>query len=86
MFTEAFFKDFNRHDSGNSLAAFPSRTNNKLHIIVTPKLDKKAITNLDSSKTSGPETWDCYYFTDRPTRNNSRTTKIFTATARATKI
>ena len=37
---------------------FPSRTNLKLHdIYVSVKLDKKVITNLDSSKASGP---DCF--------------------------
>ena len=34
----------------------PSRTNLKLHnISVTPKMVEKVITNLDSSKTSGPD-------------------------------
>ena len=42
-------------DSGISLPVFPSRTNLELHIIsVTPKVVKKVITNLDSSKVSGP--------------------------------
>ena len=38
-----------------SLPDFPSRTNLKLHnISVTPKMVKKVITNLHSSKASGP--------------------------------
>ena len=41
-------------DSGISLTVFLSRTNMKLHnISVTPKMVKKVITNLDSSKASG---------------------------------
>ena len=43
-------------DSGISLPAFPSRINLKLHnISITPKMVKKVITNLDSSKASGPD-------------------------------
>ena len=43
-------------DSGISLPVFPSRTNLKLHSIsITPKMAKKAITNLDLSKASGPD-------------------------------
>ena len=39
-----------------SLPVFPSRTNLKLHnISVTPKMAQKVVTNLDSSKTSGPD-------------------------------
>ena len=42
-------------DSGISLPVFPSRTNLKLHnISITPKMVKKVITNLHSSKVSGP--------------------------------
>ena len=38
-----------------SLPVPPSRTNLKLHnISITPKMVKKVITNLDSSKASGP--------------------------------
>ena len=41
---------------GISLPVFPSRTNLKLHdISITPKMVKKVITNLDSSKASGPD-------------------------------
>ena len=51
-----FFKNSNRHGSSNSLVAFPSRTNHKLHsTLLTPELDRKAITNFDSSKTSGSD-------------------------------
>ena len=46
----------NLDDSGISLPVFPSRTNLKLHnISITPKMVKKVITNLDSSKASGPD-------------------------------
>ena len=39
-----------------SLPVFPSRTNLKLHnISVTPKMVKKIILNLDSSKVSAPD-------------------------------
>ena len=37
-----------------ALYLFPSRTNLKLCISVTPKMVKKIIMNLDLSKTSGP--------------------------------
>ena len=51
-----FSKKFNLDDSGISLPIFPSRTNLKLHnISVTPKMVKKVIMNLDSSKVSGPD-------------------------------
>ena len=51
-----FSKNSNLDDSGISLPVFPSRTNLKLHnIFVTPKMVKKVITNLDLSKTSGPD-------------------------------
>ena len=41
---------------GELLIVFSSRTNLKLHnISVTPKMVKKVITNLDSSKASGPD-------------------------------
>ena len=43
-------------NSGISLPVFPSRTNLKLHnISITPKMVKKVIMNLDSSKASGPD-------------------------------
>ena len=39
-----------------SLPVFPSRINLKLHnISLTPKMVKKVITHLDSSKVSGPD-------------------------------
>ena len=42
-------------DSDISLPVFCSRTNLKLHnISLNPKMVKKSITNLDLSKTSGP--------------------------------
>ena len=36
-----------------TLSVFPSRTNLKLHISITPKMVKKVIMSLDSSKASG---------------------------------
>ena len=55
-FAKNFSKNPNLDDSGISLPVFPSRTNLKLHnISITPKMGKKVITNLDSSKASGPD-------------------------------
>ena len=49
-------KLFAENFSKNSLPVFPSRTNLKLHnISITPKMVKKVITNLDSSKASGSD-------------------------------
>ena len=56
LFAKNFSKNFNLDDSGISLPVFPSRTNLKLHnISSTPTMVKKVITNLDSSKASGPD-------------------------------
>ena len=56
FFVENFSKNYNLDDSGISLPIFSFRTNLKLHnIFVTPKMVKKVIINLDSSKASGPE-------------------------------
>ena len=56
FFAKSFSKNSNLDDSGIYLHVFPSRTNLKLHnISVTPKMVKKAITNIDSSKASGPD-------------------------------
>ena len=56
LFAKNFSKNSNLDDSGISLSVFPSRTNLKLHnISITPKMVKKVITNLDSSKASGPD-------------------------------
>ena len=56
LFAKNFSKNSNLGDSGISLPVFPSRTNLKLHnISITPKMVKKVITNLDSSKASGPD-------------------------------
>ena len=53
-FPKNFSKNSNLDDSGISLPVFPSGTNLKLHnISITPKMVKKVITNLDSSKASG---------------------------------
>ena len=56
LFAKSFSKNYNLDDSGISLSAFSSRTNLKLHnISVTPKMVKKVIMNLDSSKAFGPD-------------------------------
>ena len=56
LFAKNFSKNSNLDDSGISLPVFPSRTNLKLHnISITPKMVNKVITNLDSSKASGPD-------------------------------
>ena len=55
LFPKNLSKNSNLEDSGISLPVFPSRTNLKLHdISITPKMVKKIITSLDSSKASGP--------------------------------
>ena len=56
LFPQNFSKNSNLDDSGISLPVFPSRTNLQLHnISITPKMVKKVITNLDSSKAFGPD-------------------------------
>ena len=56
LFAKNFSKNSNLDDSGIFLPAFSSVTNLKLHnISVTPKMVKKVITNLDSSKVCGPD-------------------------------
>ena len=56
LFAKNFSKNFNLDYSGLSLPVFPSRTNLKLrNISITPIMVKKVITNLDSSKASGPD-------------------------------
>ena len=56
LFAKNFSKNSNLDDSGISLPVFLSRTNVKLHnISITPKMVKKVITNLDSSKASCPD-------------------------------
>ena len=56
IFTKNFSKKSNLDDSGVSLPIFPSRANLKLHNITkTLMIVKKVITNLDSSKASGPD-------------------------------
>ena len=58
LLAKNFSKNCNLDDSGISLPVFLSRTNLKLHnISITPKMVKKVITNLDSSKASGPDCW-----------------------------
>ena len=56
FFVKNFSKNFNLDDVGISLPVFSCRTNLKLHdISITPKMVKKVIMNLDSSKASGPD-------------------------------
>ena len=56
LFAKNFSKNSNLDGSGISLPVSPSRTNLKLHnISITPKMVEKVITNLDSSKASGPD-------------------------------
>ena len=55
LFAENFPRNSNLDQSGISLPFFPSRTNLKQHISVIPKMIKKVITSLDSSKSSGPD-------------------------------
>ena len=56
LFAKNFTKNTDPDDSGISLPVFASRTNLKLYnIYITPKMIKKVITNLDSSKASGPD-------------------------------
>ena len=56
LFAKNFSKNSNLDDFGISLPVFPSRTNLKLHnISIAPKMVKKVIMNLDSSKASGPD-------------------------------
>ena len=51
-----FSKNFNLNESGISLPVFSSRTNLKLHnIYVPPKMVKKFLKKLDSSKAFGPD-------------------------------
>ena len=56
LFAKNFSQNSNLDDSGISLPVFPSRTNLKVHdISINPKMVKKVIMNLDSSKASGPD-------------------------------
>ena len=56
LFAKNFSKNFNLGDSGISLPVFFSRINLKEHnIFIIPKMVKKVIINLDSSKASGPD-------------------------------
>ena len=55
LFVETFSKNSNLDHSGIALPVFPSRTNLKLNISVTPKMAKKVIMKLDMSKASSPD-------------------------------
>ena len=56
MFAKNVSKNSNLDDAGMPSPFFPSRANLKLsNISVTPKMVKKVIINLDSSKMSGPD-------------------------------
>ena len=50
MFAKNVSNNSHLEDSGISLLVFPSATNLKLYISVIPKIAKKVIMNLDSSK------------------------------------
>ena len=47
LFAESFSTKSNLDDSGISLPVFPSRTNLKLHVSLTPKMVRKVAMNLD---------------------------------------
>ena len=56
LFAENVSTSCSLDDSGISLAVFPSRAKMKLHnISIIFKMVNKVITNLDSSKASGPD-------------------------------
>ena len=56
LFAKKFSRNSSLNDSVISLPIFSSTTNLKLHnISVTPKMVKQLVTNLDSSKTPGPD-------------------------------
>ena len=56
FFPKIFYKNSDLDESDNSLPVFPSITNLNMHnISVTPKMVKKVITTLDSSKASAPD-------------------------------
>ena len=48
LFAKNYSKNSNLDNSGIALPVFPSRTNLKLHIFITPKMVKKVITDLES--------------------------------------
>ena len=55
-FTKNFSNNSHLDDLGISLPDFPARTNLKLdNVSITPKMVKKVITNLDSTKASDPD-------------------------------
>ena len=63
---------------GISLPVFPSRTNLKLHnISVSPKMVETAITNLDSSKASGPDCIPVVALKNRQSRLSYILTELF---------
>ena len=56
LLVKNFSENNNLDESGIFLPVFPSRTNLKLHYISkTPKIVKKVIMDLDSSKVFGPD-------------------------------
>ena len=56
LFPKNFSKNSNLGEFGVSLPVFSSKTYLKLHTTsITPKMVKKVIVNLDSSKMSGPD-------------------------------
>ena len=55
LFPENFSINSNLDDSGISLPVFPSRTNLKLDISVTPKMNTKVVKNFNLPKGSGSD-------------------------------
>ena len=62
---KVFSRNSNLDGLGICLSVFPSRTNLKLHdVYAAVKLDKKVITNLDSSKALGPDCFPVVFLKD----------------------
>ena len=67
LFAENSSKNSNPDDLDISLPDFPCRTNLKLHdISITPKMVQKVMTNLDSSKVSGPDCFQWWFYRTVP--------------------
>ena len=65
LFAKNVSSNSNLYDLGISFPVVPSRTNLKLHdISVIPKFVKRVITNLDSSKASGPNSIPVVFLKD----------------------
>ena len=55
LFSKNFFKNSNLDELCISLPVFTPRINLKHKVSVTPKMIKRVVTKLDSSKASGPD-------------------------------